>query len=1412
MSPRGYAARVLFLCLCLFLCLVLGAARVDAAPADWIGPSGYTARVWTRADGLPTENVGGAIQTRDGYLWFGTTDGLVRFDGVRLRTFDSGNTDGLTLNYSNHVTEDAHGRLVAWGNAPWIVIEDDGRFTTPGTEEGLPKLGIRDLYAGDEILVASSAGVFRYGDGRFELFHPDLDGAVANQMLRTEDGTTLVATTERGLLAVKGGEVVALTDPVEVRRVAAAPDGALWVATDEELLRLPNAAKGRTTPEAVSLPASASPLDWIEVDRDNGTVWVGGERGLYKRTPWSSVWERVGEDPCEMLLLDARGVAWSASGTRVLREGVLVAELPGEVQALQHDDEGNVWVCTTSGFVRLQPALAVVRDRDADVASVVADAAPGSAERAERAAGFWYAGGQSIHHVTPESDTVYDVGAWVQSLAAFQDGSVYIAMGAAVSKRILPPVVPGGPRVVEEFQTPGLRRVFSFGEGENGDVWAAGFGNIGLLRDGEWRVFGTNDGVSAGPMRYGQSTQSGDVWFTTPEGALRWHDGAFRLYAEADGLPSLRTRSVFVDERGVVWIGTEGTGLVRLILGENGDVRSLAHVREQDGLHDNGVNWIGGDPEGRLWFASNRGVYHVPRSELDAFAQGEVDRVHSSVYTEEHGLASSVCASMGTPAGAILGSDVLFATASGVAAIDRRDIGDVAPPPKPIIEEVLVDGVSQPTHGAASLASDAHDFEITYTTTSFTDPHGIRFRYRIDGVQERWIDAGTRRTAYFTSIPAGRHVFRVQAARSDGEWDEAETAFQIQVAPHFWETLWFRALAFLLIVASVLGAFQWRMRLSRRRERELELLVRERTKELAEQARRLEELDQAKSQFFANVSHEFRTPLTLAIGPLEDLLSGLHGEFEEDAKQEIRTALRSSHAVLDLVNQILDLAKLESGQFRLELGMHDFVTTLRGVAAEFAPLAERRGVTLDVELPDGPVVVSHDPQGMERVFRNLLSNAFKFTPAGGSVTIGLAVPPSESRKTPAHVIGWVRDSGVGIPEADQSRIFDRFYQAQGTSRAEPGTGIGLSLAREIVELHHGKITLESTQGVGTMFFVEVPVAQVDSDSRTERHEDGAHTDGHRHADGDARSVAATDTDAALSIDGQSVSASGSSARPGGDAAAARGAADSTMARGSEDRTTVLVAEDNPDVRALVVKHLAPHYRILQATNGSDALEIARASVPDLIVSDVMMPEMDGMELCRRLKGDAEVGFIPVLLLTARADVTDRIDAYSLGADAYLSKPFDSRELVARVDGLIRERRRLRGHYASQLPQVDNERLRSADEVYLESITRIIHEQLSDEEFSVERLAHEAGQTRATLFRRLKEISGTTPSALIRQVRLERARTMLERGAGTVNEVAYGVGFKSVSHFCTAFRETYGMSPGSWKSSRKGGESAERTTP
>ncbi|HEX7880173.1 MAG TPA: response regulator, partial [Candidatus Eisenbacteria bacterium] len=363
----------------------------------------------------------------------------------------------------------------------------------------------------------------------------------------------------------------------------------------------------------------------------------------------------------------------------------------------------------------------------------------------------------------------------------------------------------------------------------------------------------------------------------------------------------------------------------------------------------------------------------------------------------------------------------------------------------------------------------------------------------------------------------------------------------------------------------------------------------------------------------------------------------------------------------------------------------------------------------------------------------------------------------------------VRDSGMGIPPEEQERIFDRFHQGDTAIKSQPGTGIGLSLARELVELHKGSIVVESQVGQGTTFLVRLPAGR--EHLRPEDMADGEVVGPH----GAPASTSMHDPfDADDPVDH---------------------AADESA---TADRMSVLIVEDHPQVRALVRKHLEPRYRILEAEDGRKGLAMALREIPDLIVSDVMMPGMDGMELTKAVKDSAEIGFVPVLLLTARADLEDRLTAYSRGADAYLAKPFEPRELVARIDGLIQERRRLKERYAALAPGLHLAGMTSSDEAYLTSVSQVIMKNLADEDFSVEALARQLGQTRTTLFRRIKEAGHTTPSAMIRRLRLEQGRLMLEKGVGSVNEVAYGVGFKSVSHFCTAFRLAYGSAPGAWK--------------
>jgi len=415
-----------------------------------------------------------------------------------------------------------------------------------------------------------------------------------------------------------------------------------------------------------------------------------------------------------------------------------------------------------------------------------------------------------------------------------------------------------------------------------------------------------------------------------------------------------------------------------------------------------------------------------------------------------------------------------------------------------------------------------------------------------------------------------------------------------------------------------------------------------------------------------------------------------------------------------------------------------------------------------VDVPDEPLLVRGDATHLRRVVSNLLANAFKFTENGGTVELSASRAPGDG-----EVVIDVHDSGIGIAPEDLDRIFDRFYQAHaGQQSIQPGTGIGLSLARELVELHGGRIEVESEKGRGSRFRVALPLS--------------------KHA---GRLVHEPE------MRPESAWAGDASARPG-----PRGESPGD----AEDRPLVLLVEDHAEVRALVRKHLATRYRVAEAQDGEAALESARREPPDLVLSDVMMPRLDGFGLLRALREDPELDFVPVILLTARDAVEDRIEAFGIGADGYLAKPFHAAELVAQVDAVIRARLRLRDRYRP-IPAEGRSALRSADEAYLLSVARIIDDHLSDESFSVGRLAHLIGQGRSQMFERIRATSGVSPAEFIKRRRLERAAEMLVSRAGSVGEIAYAVGFKSVSHFSRVFREVYGATPSEW--GRRGGGGA-----
>lgn len=560
-----------------------------------------------------------------------------------------------------------------------------------------------------------------------------------------------------------------------------------------------------------------------------------------------------------------------------------------------------------------------------------------------------------------------------------------------------------------------------------------------------------------------------------------------------------------------------------------------------------------------------------------------------------------------------------------------------------------------------------------------------------------------------------------------------------------------RGLAALLVMiaASVFFARVYGDRL-RKRNLALERAVASRTAEL----RKANEL---KSRFLTNISHEFRTPLTLTFGPIEDLING-HYDSIDESRPDLRRARRNGHRLLRLINQLLDLSRLESGALQLELGRHDIASLLRQISALFSSVATSRGIGLSVQVPSSPFWHTYDQDKVEKVLINLLSNAFKFTPDGGNVSVTLRAGSERS------AIIEVSDNGCGIPEEHLGHIFDRFFQVDATpTRSSEGSGVGLALVRELVELHRGAISVTSTQGEGSRFEVTIPFIPNVTPN----------TSGQPPTPEDAPRTTWLDP-------------IHSTPKP-----------EPCQSESGDTEDCVLIVEDNADMRAYVRGHLKEWYEVAEAKNGLEGLERARDLVPDLIVLDVMMPKLNGMEVLQALRTDDRTSHIPVVLLTAKTDLESRVEGFQTGADAMLPKPFNARELRARVAGLIAQRRQLWRVFSSgksaTIPATPVT-FPPREDQFLRRVGEAVESRMERSTFGVDELAETVGMSRRQLLRKLRALTGETPVELIRRLRLERARQMLEQGAGSVKEVAYGVGFQSTSYFTRSFQSSYGVTP------------------
>ena len=1377
--------------------LGLAAATLQAQAAD---PSalaaGWVRESWSIADGLPVNSINGLIQSRTGYVWLATFDGLVRFDGVRFTVYNSANSPGLPSDRIMSVMETRDSAL-------WLITEQRdlvrfarGRFTHIDESRGLVG-GTWSIYEdpSGQLFIGSEQGLGRMEGERLVPVDPEVIRGQVMSIVRRRDGSLWVATETNGVFRITDGGAERVTVAPAFERDSAFtvwedPEERLWIGAARGVWEVSKGAIAGTPllgpdPGNIQrfayLPATAAVLGYgmsgvFRFDPDQRVVPVDPRTHQYTLSVplqvlgRDSVWHAIGRD----LMLNGRRVYTLDPGPN--RPTVRITDL-------LFDREGGIWLATDGmGLHRLRRSLftalsapegliarnAYVVARDSSDALWVGSLIEGTSRVSPDR--------RTIQNFTPAQGYPPQVTSIVQD----RDGILFGTPFGIYSCSLQGMHCAKAPSLY--FDWPG---VYALYQARDGRLLAGTKSQVLERRNGQWTPMSEWPGRA--PARAFAETPDGALWVgTNGGGVVRCFAGRCRTLTTKEGLPADIIRSLYVDGDGWLWIGTEGRGLARVDprrwpAEDDQYVPPIVGYATSDGLFDPVVHEILEDNAGRLWMNSNRGIFWVPRDELNAFAEHRISRIHSTAYTERDGLRNREGNGGFQPAGAKTKDGRLwFPTQDGIVGVDPSRVTQGREPPAVTVEQVTSHGRVLSADTIVALSPKERDLEITYTALTFVEPGNVRFRYRLEPYDKDWVDAGSRRTAFYTRVPPGHYTFEVVASQGGDRWTPAEATVQLSVAPLFRETGLAKILLALAIV--LLGAivYQWRVRSLRQREVELTALVQTRTAELqrneqqlASQNVKLEQLNQMRSRLFANLSHEFRTPLTLILGPLKSLLDGRHGVLSSEARVQGDLMLRNTQRLLRLINQILDLTRLQAGSVTVHRQPVELVGFARLITQAFTPLAERNGISLVFRSGLRSLTLSADPEQLEKVVLNLLSNAVKFTGNGGIIDVSVENPHPLSPSPGTGEGGRsalivVRDSGVGIAAADLPHIFDRFYQADSdTTRRYEGTGIGLALVKELVELHGGDIGVTSTPGQGTTFTVRLPLDVAGSDKTA--------------------AVPTNTPTAELSELYALESTSPGTLSPDQTGAMA------VEEEKTEDRTTVLLVDDNADVRSYVRSVLAPQFHILEAGDGKAGLALAREELPDLIVADVMMPELDGLGLGRALKSDPMTDAIPVVLLTARAESADQIAGLEAGADAYLVKPFDPGVLTACVANLLNQRRRLleRFRQGESAPPPTAPAAPSPLDLRLRPL---VEAHMVDPEFGPEALADAASLSYHQLYRSLRDELGTTPTRYIRTVRAECAAALLRQGAGSVTEIAYAVGFESLSYFRRAFKERFDATP------------------
>jgi signal transduction histidine kinase/ligand-binding sensor domain-containing protein/DNA-binding NarL/FixJ family response regulator len=1323
--------------------------------------------------GLPANYVESIYQTEDGFIWFGSSDGLSRYDGLSFLNFrnNSSDTSSLIDNEIKCLTEDNDKRL-------WI-----------GTQKGLTYLDLRTY--------------------KFHWFNKQFPKNIGNCwiscFLKLNNRELLIGTYGFGLFvfdveknritgnyrADRGG---ALLSHNNVRAVCVDAGNKIWVATDGGLDVI-NIKKGR----ADHLFKGETVFKVIEAPNKAILATSLSSPNLYQVDPFSlnfSVIQKLEprlSEKAKLFFFDHNGNKWlSISGEGLFRT-----------------DTQNVTHYTSNNFdadgLSSNNILTIFEDRDGNLWFGTFDA------------GVILLNKHRKPFIQVKSDNRKDglLNNQVRSLFQDREGDVWVGTR---SGGMLSRLNRANLTFINYKQGPGALNddiIKAIADGQPGTIWVGTLtGGINILNKhtGKFSYMSSQPGklnqIASNNITVLYNDNSGKIWIGHGELGLDAYDlksGQIVHYshtADSGSLSDNRVRAIFKDSQANLWVGTMH-GLNRLPKGKASFERFLNKWNDTTSISGNNITCIYEDKFKRVWVGTTNGfslwngrthsfkVFNRSNGFPGSSARGILDDKAGNLwistengliqynpssesyirYSKADGLNSNEFIQYAYCKAA--NGEMYFGTGNGFVIFNAADItpNDVIPNVvftklKVFNQDIFAGTPGSPLKNDITLTRELRInykqsvFTLEFTALNYTTSENNQFAYKLEGVDNDWNYIGTRHDVTFTNLPAGNYTFRVKASNNDGIWNEKGTEMQISILPPPWKTWWAYSF-YILLVLFILYKIR-------------ELTI----KRIHEEKEH--ELDQMKLRLFMNVSHEFRTPLTLMLNPLEKINSS---DNIEEIKSSVKIVERSSWKLLHLVNQLLDYRKTDLGKASLKARKVDIVKLSRQLLDIFEGLAMSREMKLEFESLETQMEVWIDTDKYEKIINNLLSNAFKFTDNRGRIAIKIGkviVEPKKSfkrllRETSTKEYAEIRvsDTGVGMKPDELAHIFESFYQVD---HSKAGTGIGLNYAKLLIELHGGELHVESEFGKGSTFIIRLPLGRehLAANQIIETESPGK--------DGIKPDISAVES---LLYDIENT-----------DFVGLEDDIDSKAADDNELSKVVLIVEDNKMLRLQIKDYLEGTYTIKEASNGEEGLEKAQKLLPDLIISDIMMPKMDGIELCRKVKESIDTCHIPVILLTAKNTIENKIEGFETGADEYIPKPFSMELLGVRVKNLIQSRAQLKEKFQSgkMLAPASEYTTNNLDEAFLEKITGIVLNHIEDPEFSLSDLREEIGMGQTNFFSKLQSITGQNPSNFVRTIRLKYAAGLLLQSNLSIKDVCYKCGFNSPAYFTKTFRELYGQTP------------------